>query len=177
VDIAGSDIGWISDAALRESLVTETQCLLYEMARELELGRMQRIRLVIDSNLEHVALVGGCISRLCALAGLTEMRCFQVETCVAEAVNNAIFHAYDNQPGREVVVTWSLDATRIQIEVSDRGRAMDLKRLPLSTVEVPGPDAEHGRGWYIMHAWMDAVAYSSEGGINTLTMSKNLPAA
>ncbi len=62
------------------------------------------VRLIIDSRLESVAAVGLCVRALASTV-LPAARAAEAELCVVEAVNNAIEHAYANQPGHQVGIT------------------------------------------------------------------------
>lgn len=124
----------------------------------------------IDSRLEAASLIGTCIGALCLDAGLDDMAAYQVQTCVIEAVNNAIIHAYAREPGHRVEVCWTHDASRLSIQVSDAGETMT--EMP-PEVE-PDPLAESGRGWWIMRQWMDRADYTTEHGRNRVTLLKSL---
>jgi len=98
------------------------------------------------------------------------MNSYQVQTAVTEAVNNAIIHAYDNQPGYKVSLHWTLLDQTICIEVSDEGKRMT--NIPLD-VE-PALEAETGRGWWVMRRWMEQVDYVSNNGLNRLIMYRKI---
>ena len=126
--------------------------------------------LQIDSRLDCVAGLGARINALCCENGMNEMNSYQVQTAVTEAVNNAIIHAYDNQPGHKVTLDWTLEDRTICIEVSDGGKR--LSRIP-ADIE-PSPEAESGRGWWIMRRWMDQADYVSSNGLNRLIMYRKI---
>ncbi|HPF58979.1 MAG TPA: ATP-binding protein [Candidatus Competibacteraceae bacterium] len=128
------------------------------------------LMLEIDSRLDCVALVGISIRALCLEYGADEMTAYQVQTSTVEAVNNTIIHAYSNQSGHPVWIRWSLADKRLTIQVSDEG--MTMRQLP-PDIE-PEPDAESGRGWWIMRQWMDSAEYMTDSGRNTLVLSKSI---
>lgn len=130
----------------------------------------QQISLQIDSRLDCVAPVGARINSLCCEHGMDEMNSYQVQTALTEAINNVIIHAYHNQPGYKVFVNWSLKDKLICIEVSDKGKKMS--KIP-PDIE-PSPEAENGRGWWIMRRWMDQVDYVSSNGLNRLIMYRKI---
>jgi serine/threonine-protein kinase RsbW len=130
----------------------------------------QPILLQIDSRLDCVADLGARINALCCEQGMNEMNSYQVQTAVTEAVNNAIIHAYDNQPGHKVSLDWTLLDQTICIEVSDEGKR--LSKIP-ADIE-PSPEAESGRGWWIMRRWMDQVDYVSSNGLNRMIMYRKI---
>ena len=131
---------------------------------------MSTITLVIASRLEEVTLVGIALNGLCRYASLSERDAGMVELAVVEAVNNVIYHGYRDQPEYDVTVVWTRRADHLQIDIVDRGRAMD----DLPSAEMPAPELENGRGWPIIRAIMDSVGYRSESGVNTLSMIKKI---
>jgi serine/threonine-protein kinase RsbW len=133
-------------------------------------GHGKTIILEIDSRLDCVGLVGISIRALCLEHGADEMTAYQIQTSTVEAVNNSIMHAYGNRTGYPVAIRWSLSGEQLTIQVSDRGVAM--QQLPPDTA--PAPDAESGRGWWIMRQWMDSAEYTANPDWNTVTLRKNL---
>lgn len=126
--------------------------------------------IVIESRLDCVAELGRSINAFCAGQGLDEMARFQVQTAATEAINNAILHAYDNNPRHRVTVNCSVESDMLMIEVIDQGRK--LQQLP-PDIEPPA-EAESGRGWWIMRRWMDRVEYSSSEGVNRLRLYRRV---
>src|ERR1041384_662853 len=96
----------------------------------------RRIRLAIDSDPADVPLVGAAIHSLCAEAALPEEDCGRIELCVVEAVTNSIRHAYRNERGHEIGVSFTAGAERIEIEVTDRGRPMPEGKLEHTSAAV-----------------------------------------
>lgn len=129
---------------------------------------MQSISFDIESLLERVSLVSIAIAALCREHGMDEMTCFQMETCVVEAINNSIIHAYEKRAGNNVHIEWLLDHTQLTIAVSDNGKSM-TQPIPEQLV---APDNESGRGWFIMKQWSDSVHYTILNGTNTVTLKK-----
>ena len=100
-----------------------------------EIPKAQTIRLVIDSNLQNVFLIGLSVRGICAGLPLSEEAAYQVEVSVVEAVNNAIEHAYQNQAGHEVKVLITLPGDRITFQVCDSGSSMDAGSIPASRLD------------------------------------------
>jgi anti-sigma regulatory factor (Ser/Thr protein kinase) len=139
----------------------------------------KRIKLVIDSNLEDVRLVSNVIRQLCILSPLTDLQIFHIELAVVESVNNVIKHSYNNEPGHEVEVIFTLYSNRITFDVCDVGRTMDCKyrnRTDKSPLEFDPTELnklpERGLGLAIIREVMDDVAYSRCLDKNTLTLTK-----
>ncbi len=140
----------------------------------------KRVKLVIDSDLEQVFLVGMAINKLCSLIPLSDTDSDQIELCVVEAVNNCIEHAYGNEKGQEVEITLTLHPDRLVIDVCDTGKSMEqelVERKDVSALEIDPSElnsiAETGRGLPIIKMIMDSVTYKTESGRNCLTLLKN----
>ena len=141
----------------------------------------RRIKLVIDSDLENVSLVGMIINKLCSLIPLSDTESYQIELCVVEAANNSIEHAYVMEKGHEVEVIFTLYSDRLIVEVCDTGKPMDQKCIEqndISLLEIDPNDldnmAEQGRGIPIMKQIMDTMTYRTKRGKNCLTLIKNI---
>jgi serine/threonine-protein kinase RsbW len=141
------------------------------------------LRFSFESRLDEVFLVSLVVSQVCSHLGLDEVLAYQIELCVVEGVTNAIRHAYQGEAGSEVTVLIRFDERRIDLEILDRGRAMApqyVERLrngsqvldfdPSDIAALP----ESGMGLQIIHEVMDQTAYSSEGGVNCLRLTKLL---
>jgi serine/threonine-protein kinase RsbW len=143
---------------------------------------VSRIRFLIDSELGAASLVAIASHSLSRHAGFEELRAYEIELCVTEAVTNAIRHAYHAEPGHEVSVSLSIENDGVELEVCDQGTSMlvgHIKKLvrgdpdegDLTDTETL---AEGGRGLQIMHDLMDDVAYFTDGNGNHLRMVKRL---
>ncbi len=132
---------------------------------------MQSISFDIESLLERVSLVGIAISALCREHRMDDTACFQMETCVVEAVNNAIIHAYENKAGNNVHIEWLMQDKQLTITISDTGKTM-IQPIPEKLVAA---ESESGRGWFIMQQWTDSVRYTSIDGVNTTLLEKLIP--
>ena len=132
----------------------------------------------IDSQLDHVFLVGVAVRGVCAAARLDDEQANAIELCVVEAVNNAIEHAYSGEPGHPVEIAVEIAGGAMQVEVRDRGSAMDWAAA-CARADGYAADrlAEGGRGVFIMRSLMDRLTYRSADGWNVLTLIKQLPEA
>ena len=141
-----------------------------------EIPKAQTIRLIIDSKLENVFLIGLCIRGVCASLPLNDVAAFQVEVSVVEAVNNAVKHAYQNQAGHEVEVLITLPGDRITCQVCDSGSSMDADKIPASRLDFDPNHLERlpegGMGLHIIRSAMDSVDYRRSGHKNIFSMSK-----
>ncbi|MDX8379297.1 MAG: ATP-binding protein [Gallionella sp.] len=142
---------------------------------------MSEIKLDIDSKLENVKLVGMAVNRLCCL-GLSQAGCDEVELAVVEAVNNCIRHAYHKKSGHSVEVKFKIGTQDILIEIRDSGSPIDPRlKTELGAAFSFNPEdidalPEGSMGWYLIKHLMDDVSYVSSVGMNTLKLTKKLPA-
>jgi serine/threonine-protein kinase RsbW len=139
----------------------------------------KEIRLVIDSDLKNVSLVGRAINELCALISRSRISPYEIELCVVEAVNNCIEHAYGKEKGHEVEIRFSLGHDRLVVDIYDTGKAMDprlLEQADISVLEIEHDHvdaiAEQGRGLSIIKEIMDSVVYERKNGKNRLCLTK-----
>lgn len=140
--------------------------------------RSGMLTLRIDSRLDHVFLVGLSVRAICAAAALPADEAAAVELCVVEAVNNAVEHAYREEPGHIVEIELALQMNGLSIKVRDRGLAMDwVAARRNADAYAVDPLNEGGRGLFIMRSVMDSLSYRSANGWNVLTMVKRVPAA
>ncbi len=135
------------------------------------------IRMIIDSDLEDVALIGISINKLCTLTNLSELDCYNIELSVVEACTNAIRHAYNNEKGNEVEVEFTIFPEKsIEISIYDSGKGIEGEIKPklefdpndLSTLP------EGGMGIYLIFNIMDDVIIDKIKGRNRWKLIKYL---
>jgi serine/threonine-protein kinase RsbW len=140
------------------------------------------LSLTITSTMASVGPLGERVRATCLGLGLGEGAAREVELSVVEVVNNTIEHAYQLAEDGKVWVTLGRRASRLQIEVRDRGRPMPpetLARVRVPRVDPgdPGSLPEGGMGLFIITELMDAVRYESHGGENVLVMERSIDRA
>lgn len=131
------------------------------------------VSVAIGSDPKNVLLATGVIRALCEFVGLSGRETAQVEIAVAEAVSNAMLHAYPGQPNGEIQFVARCEAGVMVIERRETG--IPIPALP-ENPQMPDPLAETGRGWPLIFAGVDSVAFRIEDGVNVLTLTKRLPA-
>lgn len=136
---------------------------------------MLTIKLIIDSQLDHVPLVGLAARGICSTFSNDELLLYQLELCVVESVNNVIIHAYNRESGHEVEVNITLNHDHIEFQIIDSGK-FNAKIDSLYKKKYALKDAkflpESGAGLFIIYNFMDTVSYSRELGKNILKMQK-----
>ncbi|MDX2168084.1 MAG: ATP-binding protein [Deltaproteobacteria bacterium] len=134
------------------------------------------ITLAIDSQFDNVFLVGLTMRAISTAFGMSDDGASAVELSVVEAVNNCIEHAYREDPGQRVEIVAAPDGDALRVVVRDRGRRMDwAAACARADAYAADPDAEGGRGVFIIRSLMDAAVYTSVDGVNELSLTKRLP--
>ncbi len=113
------------------------------------------LTLQIDSSIACVSPLGEAIQSLCLYATDSLECASQMQLAVVEAINNIVFHAYNNQAGNPITVKWNNQNRQLLIEITDFGDSMEEPPLPT----LASFDAENGRGWWIINACVDEYHY------------------
>lgn len=102
--------------------------------------------------------------------GDREKLAYELNLVLTEAMANAIQHANEGDPAREVHIEIGIADRRLTIRVYDHGQGFDIRQFAQ-----PGhPLDEHGRGIYLIHSIMDEVAYRPTADGHVLEMNKVL---
>ena len=102
--------------------------------------------------------------------GDREKLAYDLNLVLTEAMANAIHHANESDPAKEVHIEISIVDQRLIIKVFDFGQGFDIKQFS----EPKHPLDEHGRGIYLMSTIMDEISYTPFDEGHVLEMSKNL---
>ena len=89
---------------------------------------------------------------------------------LTEAMANAIQHANEGNPAKEVHIEISTVSQRLIIRVFDFGPGFDVEQY----IKPRHPLEENGRGIYLIHTIMDEISYNSTEEGHVLEMVKNL---
>lgn len=142
------------------------------------------LRLSVPSEFSCVRLVGVAVRAVLVELEYDLEKVSEIELCIVEAINNAIEHAYREQPGHFIGVEIAVrDADILELSISDSGRAMPegaLERarqaqaardlLPESGFDLATVE-EGGYGLGLILQLMHDVGYRQLESQNTLTMS------
>ncbi|WP_298440224.1 ATP-binding protein [uncultured Ferrimonas sp.] len=137
-----------------------------------------------DASYETVALIAKAISGMYHLTVLPAVDIDMVELAVVEIGNNAVEHAYSDQPGNTLWAAFQYNSSRVCITISDNGTRMPEEMVKeLDNVEIPEMDPDDpstwttsGRGFGIINQVMDEILYFQEDGKNHFRMIKNVAA-
>ena len=103
----------------------------------------------------------------CSRAGLDASACQDLATAVIEAVNNSLEHGYALVPG-DINLTLDAEPESVVITVTDRGTGLP----PSPSAGTPSPDAERGRGSWIMQQACDEVHHRFDDGRQSVVLVK-----
>ena len=103
-------------------------------------------------------------------SGDREKLAFDLNLVLTEAMANAIQHANEDNPAKEVHIEISIVSQRLIIRVFDFGTGFDVHQY----IEPSPPLDEHGRGIYLIHTIMDEISYNPTEKGHVLEMVKNL---
>lgn len=134
------------------------------------------IRLIIDSRLENVSLVGGAVRGIADTLSMDSTTSYQLELCIVEAVTNDIKHAYHYQAGHSVEIDVLLYSDRLAFKIYNRGESMNPATVAPFNFDSSKVETlpEGGMGVYILHSLMDEVHYKTINELNILTLVKYL---
>ncbi|MDG5466758.1 ATP-binding protein [Deltaproteobacteria bacterium IMCC39524] len=103
-------------------------------------------------------------------SGDREKLAFDLNLVLTEAMANAIQHANEDNPAKEVHIEISIVSQRLIIRVFDFGTGFDVHQY----IKPSLPLDEHGRGIYLIHTIMDEISYNPTEKGHVLEMVKNL---
>ena len=88
---------------------------------------------------------------------------FEVEVVLREALENAVLHGNQEDPGKKVHIRCCCGpGNEITIVVTDQGRGFDFRKMEGDGLTSDSA-AEHGRGILLMKAFMDDVHFERGG--------------
>ncbi len=124
---------------------------------------------VISSDLDEARLLEEHLLEAVAKFGFCEADVFAIKLSLEEGFVNAIRHGNQNDPAKQLTVTWEVDENSATFCIADDGVGFVPEVVPDPTT------AENrlrpcGRGLMLMRAYMDEVTYNDCG--NEIRMVK-----
>ncbi len=96
-----------------------------------------------------------------------------LRVAVSEALSNAILYGNADDPSKTVRVRATVDAWRIDVQVTDEGSGFDPAEVPDPT-RPDAIDAPGGRGLFLLHQLADDVEFNERGNSITLVLESGL---
>lgn len=129
--------------------------------------------MTVPGQLDRVRDFAPALHQHGSAVGLSDEALIDLELAVVEAANNVVTHGYGSD--QQAVLRMRIFGTGngVAVEIADHGTTIsDL----LARVDDAVPKfSESGRGLAIIRACVDTLKYQSEGGVNRLTLFKELP--
>ena len=132
------------------------------------------VDIIVPNQTRYLCLIGHIgenIARtLRHYCGDREKLAYDLNLVLTEAMANAIKHANEGDPAKEVHIEISIVDKELVIRVFDFGSGFDIDKY----IEPRHPLEEDGRGIYLMHSIMDQVTYRPTDRGHVLELVKKL---
>jgi serine/threonine-protein kinase RsbW len=125
-------------------------------------------RLVFKSDIKNINLVERLIDDLSDEYNLQDDIYGKLLLSVVEAVNNAIVHGNKMDFDKDVVLEYSIDDTKIDFIIIDKGDGFDFNNIPDPT-KPENIEKTHGRGIFLMNHLADEIEFTKNGSIVKLS--------
>ncbi|MDZ7683137.1 MAG: ATP-binding protein [Fodinibius sp.] len=127
-------------------------------------------KLILDSKFEEMERLKPYIEELRKWAGFNEENFNRIMLTLSEAVNNAIMHGNEEDPGKQVVIetTLSNDKKMLEISVEDEGEGFDPDEIP-DPLKDENLMNQGGRGVYLIKQYADDMQFSKSGSKVTIS--------
>ena len=119
----------------------------------------ERVELKIKSRKQNIAIARDCAMRVASGIGFKGEDCREIALAVDEGVSNVIEHAYQDEPGHDLILKFLSYDDRLVILIRDFGKRADLSQIKSRELDEV---REGGLGVYIMQTLMDEVEYGRE---------------
>ena len=138
----------------------------------------QKFRLKIPSVTENLHLIRDFTIKIAQKAGFDDERQEQIALAVDEACTNVIKHAHNFNARRLIDILISVDAKKIQITITDKGRGFNINEVKDPDLKKYAQESRHGGlGIYLIKTLMDDVQYDFKPGIkNQVQLTKFISA-
>jgi serine/threonine-protein kinase RsbW len=125
----------------------------------IETGTESKLRLLVPSRAQNVALVRQAMRGAIEILGVDETRLLDINASVSEACNNVVVHAYEGSEG-PMEVELCVQERELEIVVADQGVGIQPKG--------PGPELQvHGLGLSLIQTLSDRVEVLGGAGQGT----------
>jgi serine/threonine-protein kinase RsbW len=99
---------------------------------------------------------------------------FAVLLAVQEAADNAFHHGNRSDTDKSIQLFFLVTALEVLVEVQDEGPGFDPEQVPDPLAE-ENLDRPHGRGLFLMRAYMTWVSFNRQGNRVTLARQRSDP--
>jgi serine/threonine-protein kinase RsbW len=136
-------------------------------------GNRTEIRL--RNRLDELDRLHTLVARFSSTTRLSREIAFALSLATEELVTNVILHGYDDAAEHTIVVSLSLEAGAVVVEMEDDGRSFDSTQAPAVDLSLdPQQRRIGGLGLHFVRSTMDEVTYHRRGHRNHLLMKKRI---
>lgn len=131
----------------------------------------QIIQLHLPSILGFEKVAMESAASVAAIMGFTNDRIDDLRTAISEACVNAIEHGNKQVETEKVIVTLTIEESKLQVDVQDKGKQfLPEVGKPNIAKKIDGSLPPRGWGMFLIKSLMDEVSFSSQDDGNTTTM-------
>jgi serine/threonine-protein kinase RsbW len=121
----------------------------------------QKFQLKISSITENLEIIREFVRNLASKAGFNNEVSDQIVLAVDEACTNVIKHAHSYNARRLIELVVFIDAEKIEIVISDKGKGFDIGTLQTPDIKKYVHESRTGGlGIHLMKTLMDEVSFS-----------------
>lgn len=122
------------------------------------------VELRIPSRLGFERVAMATASNVARLMGFSQERTEDLKTAVSEACINAIEHGNNLQEHLSVVVVMTMEASRLEVKIIDRGKGLERKVIAPPDMEkkIHGEEPARGLGLFLIEKLVDELEFVSE---------------
>ena len=126
---------------------------------------VQKIK--IESRISNIRIVENAIDSTTSEIGISADNYGKILVSTLEAVNNAILHGNNSDPGKIVEILISFKNSELSITVKDEGLGFKPEKVPDPTIP-ENIESINGRGVFLMSRLADKLTFNKRG--NTVKM-------
>ena len=139
------------------------------------MSKRVEVNITIPNQTKYLGMIGRIGESLAyslrSYHGNRQELAYQLNLVLTEALVNAIYHANNCDPNKDIKISISASDQDLIIKVFDQGEGFDIEALANLKAK---PSDESGRGIEIIFKLMDRVRYIQERDGNVLEMTKYL---
>jgi len=135
---------------------------------------MENLKLIIKNKTEQLEQVQAFIEEAAESWSLKPALVFELNLILEEYLTNLISYGYSDKAEHLINIEITHLQTEVRLLITDEAGPFDLNEVP-ENEEIDKPLAERkigGLGIHFIKKLADKLEYSSDGGINRLTVSK-----
>ncbi len=127
--------------------------------------KQKTYQLKLPSQSDNLALIRDMVSKIATQVGFDNDESSKIELAVDEACTNVIRHAYPQSPGQVIDVLIKVDANKLMITVSDKGKGFNPDTVKVSDLaESIRAGRRGGLGLRLIKTLMDKVDFQIQPG-------------